>query len=86
MTYEFGASLCGAGVTALHEVKSVSKINLGDIIAVYGTGGVGMYILQIAKVCGATTAIAVGRTEEKLQMAVEIWTRRSCKSDKRKAY
>jgi D-arabinose 1-dehydrogenase-like Zn-dependent alcohol dehydrogenase len=67
--YEFGASLCCAGVTAIHAVKSVGKINLGDIIAVYGTGGVGMYILQIAKLCGATTAIAIGRTEEKLQMA-----------------
>jgi 2-desacetyl-2-hydroxyethyl bacteriochlorophyllide A dehydrogenase len=67
--YEFGASLCCAGVTALHAVKSVGKINFGDIIAVYGTGGVGMYILQIAKLCGATTAIAIGRTEEKLQMA-----------------
>jgi alcohol dehydrogenase, propanol-preferring len=69
LTYEFGSTLCCAGVTAMHAVKSAGKINLGDIIAVYGTGGVGMYILQIAKLCGATTAIAVGRTEDKLQMA-----------------
>ena len=71
MTYEFGASLCCAGVTALHAVKSIGKIDLGDIIAVYGTGGVGIYILRITKLCRATTAIAVGRTEEKLQMAVQ---------------
>ncbi|MGA7543713.1 MAG: alcohol dehydrogenase catalytic domain-containing protein [Nitrososphaeraceae archaeon] len=69
LPYEFGSTLCCAGVTAMHAVKSAGKINLGDIIAVYGTGGVGMYILQIAKLCGATTAIAVGRTEDKLQMA-----------------
>ncbi|MGB8132942.1 MAG: alcohol dehydrogenase catalytic domain-containing protein [Nitrososphaeraceae archaeon] len=69
LPYEFGSTLCCAGVTAMHAVKSAGKINLGDIIVVYGTGGVGMYILQIAKLCGATTAIAVGRTEDKLQMA-----------------
>lgn len=69
LPYEFGSTLCCAGVTAMHAVKSAGKINLGDIIAVYGTGGVGMYILQLAKLCGATTAIAVGRTEDKLQMA-----------------
>jgi propanol-preferring alcohol dehydrogenase len=69
LPYEFGSTLCCAGVTAIHAVKSAGKINLGDIIVVYGTGGVGMYILQLAKLCGATTAIAVGRTEDKLQMA-----------------
>lgn len=68
LPYEFGSTLCCAGVTALHAVKAAGKIKLGDIIAVYGTGGVGMYILQIAKLCGATT-IAVGRSEDKLQMA-----------------
>jgi alcohol dehydrogenase, propanol-preferring len=68
LPYEFGSTLCCAGVTALHAVKAAGKIKLGDIIAVYGTGGVGMYILQIAKLCGATT-IAVGRNDDKLQMA-----------------
>jgi propanol-preferring alcohol dehydrogenase len=67
--YEFGASLCCAGVTAMHAVNSVGRVCLGDTIAVYGTGGVGMYILQLAKLSGASTTIAIGRTEEKLQMA-----------------
>ncbi|HZA63666.1 MAG TPA: alcohol dehydrogenase catalytic domain-containing protein [Nitrososphaeraceae archaeon] len=69
--YEFGASLCCAGITALHAAQSIGKIGLGDTVAVYGTGGVGMYILQIAKLLGATTTIAIGRTAEKLQMAQE---------------
>ena len=71
VSYEFGASLCCAGITALHAVQSVGKVGLGDTVAVYGTGGVGMYILQIAKLCGATTTIAIGRTTEKLQLAQE---------------
>src|SRR5215204_195276 len=49
----------------------IGKIGLGDTVAVYGTGGVGMYILQIAKLLGATTTIAIGRTAEKLQIAQE---------------
>jgi D-arabinose 1-dehydrogenase-like Zn-dependent alcohol dehydrogenase len=69
--YEFGASLCCAGITALHAVQSRGKVDLDSTVAVYGTGGVGMYILQIAKLCGATTTIAIGRTAEKLQMAQE---------------
>jgi threonine dehydrogenase-like Zn-dependent dehydrogenase len=37
----------------------------------YGTGGVGMYVLQLAKLSGAEMAIAIGRTEDKLRMAQE---------------
>lgn len=68
--YDFGASLGCAGITALHAVK-ISKIKLGDIVAIYGMGGVGMYASQLAKLAGATTVIAIGRTEEKLQMALK---------------
>src|SRR5712692_11257012 len=66
--YEFGATLGCAGITALHAVSSIAKIRLGNKIAVYGTGGVGMYVLQLAKLSGAAFTIAIGRTDEKLQM------------------
>ncbi|HJS63530.1 MAG TPA: alcohol dehydrogenase catalytic domain-containing protein [Nitrososphaeraceae archaeon] len=66
---EFLANLGCAGITALHAVNFISHVNLGDTIAVYGTGGVGMYVLQLAKLSGAKTAIAIGRSEEKLQLA-----------------
>ncbi len=68
--YDFGASLGCAGITALHAVR-ISKVGLGDTVAVYGMGGVGMYVSQLAKLAGATTVIAIGRTEEKLRMAQE---------------
>jgi D-arabinose 1-dehydrogenase-like Zn-dependent alcohol dehydrogenase len=38
---------------------------------VYGTGGVGLYTLQIAKAAGAKT-IAIGRSESKLNLAEEL--------------
>jgi NADPH:quinone reductase-like Zn-dependent oxidoreductase len=69
--YEFGASLGYAGITAIHAVNSIGKVSLGDRVAVYGTGGVGMYVLQLAKLSGAEMAIAIGRTEDKLRMAQE---------------
>jgi threonine dehydrogenase-like Zn-dependent dehydrogenase len=37
---------------------------LADTIAVYGTGAVGMYVLQLAKLSGAKTAIAIGRSKK----------------------
>jgi len=67
--YDFGASLGCAGITAIHAVNSIGRVTLGDIVAVYGTGGVGMYVLQLAKLSGADITIAIGRTEEKLQLA-----------------
>ena len=67
--YEFGASLGCAGITAIHAVNSIGKVSLGDRVAVYGTGGVGMYVLQLAKLSGAEMTIAIGRTEDKLRMA-----------------
>jgi NADPH:quinone reductase-like Zn-dependent oxidoreductase len=69
--YEFGASLGCAGITAIHAVNSIGKVSLGDRVAVYGTGGVGMYVLQLAKLSGAEMTIAIGRTEDKLRMAQE---------------
>ncbi len=50
---EFLANLGCAGITALHAVNFLSQVNLGDTIAVYGTGAVGMYVLQLAKLSGA---------------------------------
>ncbi|SRR5579884_2149759 len=70
--FEFGASLGCAGITAFHAVSAVARVQLGDRVAVYGTGGVGMYVLQLARLAGASTTIAIGRTDEKLKMAQDI--------------
>jgi NADPH:quinone reductase-like Zn-dependent oxidoreductase len=69
--YEFGASLGCEGITAIHAVISIGKVSLGDSVIVYSTDGERMYILQLAKLSGATMTIAIVRTEEKLRMAQE---------------
>ncbi len=68
---DFAATLGCAGITAYHAVKSIADITLADTVAVYGTGGVGLYTLQIAKAAGAKT-IAIGRSESKLRLAEEL--------------
>lgn len=68
---EFAATLGCAGITAYHAVNNIGKIALGENVAIYGVGGVGMYALQIAKLSGAKV-IAIGRNEEKLKMAQNL--------------
>ena len=67
--FEFGASLGCAGITAVHSVNTIAKVGLGDTVLVYGTGGVGLYVVQLAKLCGASTIISIGRSQDKLEMA-----------------
>jgi D-arabinose 1-dehydrogenase-like Zn-dependent alcohol dehydrogenase len=68
---EFAATLGCAGITAYHAVHSIAQVRLGENVAIYGTGGVGMYALQVAKLSGANV-IAIGRSEEKLKMASSL--------------
>ncbi len=68
---DFASTLGCAGITAYHAVKSIADIEIADSIAIYGTGGVGLYALQIAKNNGAKT-IAISRSNEKLRLAEEL--------------
>ncbi|KAF2019978.1 GroES-like protein [Aaosphaeria arxii CBS 175.79] len=57
----------GAGaVTNLANVKS------GDVVAVFGLGGVGMAAIMAAKIRGASTIIALDRVQTRLVLAQEI--------------
>ncbi len=66
--YEFAATLGCAGLTAYHAVKKAGKVRLAENVGIYGTGGVGMYTVQMASNAGANV-IAISRNKEKLQMA-----------------
>ncbi len=68
VAYDFAATLGCAGLTAYHAVRKVGKVHLAENVGIYGTGGVGMYAVQMASNSGANV-IAVSRKKEKLQMA-----------------
>lgn len=63
------APLCCSGTTALH-ATNVSGVGDGDTAVVYGTGGVGLALVQVLKLAGVRV-VAVARSEARLAAARE---------------
>jgi alcohol dehydrogenase, propanol-preferring len=67
--FEAAAALACSGMAAVHSVRAAG-LGLGTTAVVNGIGGVGLMVLQIARLSGADV-IAVGDSEEKLALARE---------------
>lgn len=63
------APLCCSATTALH-AASVAGVGAGDTAVVYGTGGVGLALVQVLAHLGVRV-VAVGRSPDKLRAAGE---------------
>lgn len=61
---------CALG-TAYHAVVTRGQVRAGETVAVVGTGGVGLYALQVARAAGAR-AVAVDLREQALEAAREV--------------
>ncbi len=70
-SYEQGACLPCAGVTAWSALMRFGQLQAGDWVLVTGTGGVAMFALQIAVAMGAKVAIT-SSSDEKLARAKEL--------------
>ncbi|MEK7866391.1 MAG: zinc-binding dehydrogenase, partial [Planctomycetota bacterium] len=55
--------------TPFHAVRNRARVLPGDTVAVFGCGGVGINVVQIAVACGAKV-LAVDVSPEKLELAV----------------
>ena len=66
-----GAIMNCAVMTAYHAMK-LARVSVAERVGVYGIGGIGMQIVRLAKVFGASEIVAVGRNEEKLKLAREF--------------
>lgn len=67
------AALIGCGVqTGVGAAINTASIQKGDTVAVIGCGGVGLNVIQGARIAGAERIIAVDMVESKLQMAKEF--------------
>lgn len=64
------APLCCSATTALHASR-VADVGADDVAVVYGTGGVGLALVQVLRLTGARV-IAVGRGEPRLALAREL--------------
>ncbi|MFZ4689768.1 MAG: zinc-dependent alcohol dehydrogenase family protein [Polymorphobacter sp.] len=62
------APLASSALTAWHAVVEVGNVKAGDLVLALGTGGVSIFALQIARMCGARVAIT-SSSDEKLALA-----------------
>ncbi len=58
-----GAALTCGGVTAYHALRTVAHLAPSETVLVLGTGGVGLFAVQIAKLAGAEVIAADLRVE-----------------------
>ena len=65
------AAPIGCGVTTAVHAARLAKPEVGEWVVVYGVGGVGFGLVQLARTTGART-IAVGRSATKLDKALEL--------------
>lgn len=65
------AAPIGCGVTTAVHAAKLARLAAGDWVVVYGVGGVGFGLVQLARASGARV-IAVGRTPAKLARAREL--------------
>ncbi len=72
--FEQGATLMCASATSYHALRK-SGMDVGETVAVFGIGGLGMSAVQLAKAFGALRVFAVDRNEEKLALAASFGAR-----------
>jgi S-(hydroxymethyl)glutathione dehydrogenase/alcohol dehydrogenase len=76
------AALIGCGVlTGVGAALNTANIRPGDTVAVIGCGGVGLNVIQGAKIAGATKIIAIDMFESKLKMAEQFGATDLVKAD-----
>lgn len=67
------AAIMGCGVlTGVGAVLNRAKVQPGDTVAVIGTGGIGLNVLQAARLAGAVTIVAVDANPDKEGVAREF--------------
>ena len=67
------AALVGCGVTTgVGAVFNTAKVEPGASVAVFGCGGVGLSVIQGARIAGAERIIAIDTLEAKLAMAKQF--------------
>src|SRR4029077_4968046 len=67
------AALIGSGVlTGAGAAMNTADVRSGDVVAGVGCGGVGLNVIQGARIKGAGEIIAVDMNETKLQIAKEF--------------
>jgi len=70
ISFEEGATLMCASATALHALRK-GRVKVGETVAVFGVGGLGLSAIQLARAMGAVEVYAVDIQQDKLELASE---------------
>lgn len=70
--FQYGALMGCAITTAFGLINNEAQLKIGQSIMVIGCGGVGLSVIQAARLVGAGRIIAVDLTDEKLQTAIRM--------------
>ncbi|MCW2876388.1 MAG: hypothetical protein JWQ95_488 [Sphaerisporangium sp.] len=77
------AALIGCGITTgVGAAINTAKVRPGSTVAVIGCGGVGLSVIQGARVSGATTILAVDPLESKHALAKKVGATHACTPDR----
>ena len=67
-------SLIGCAVmTGIGAAMNTAKVTPGSTVLVFGLGGVGLNVIQGARICGAENIIGVDTNTSKTEMAKKFW-------------
>jgi len=67
-----GGIAVDAVATPFHAITNRGGLRVGEKVAVFGCGGLGIHGVQIAKVCGASLVIAVDTIDSALERAKKV--------------
>jgi len=70
--FEQGGIAVDAVATPFHAITKRGVLQVGEKVAVFGCGGLGIHGIQIAKVCGASLVIAVDAIDSALERAKKV--------------
>jgi propanol-preferring alcohol dehydrogenase len=71
LSFETGAVLTDAVATCLHALEDIGKIAPGEVVAIFGIGGLATSAIQIAKMHGCRV-LAISRSAAKLELALSL--------------
>jgi 2-desacetyl-2-hydroxyethyl bacteriochlorophyllide A dehydrogenase len=70
--FDQGGIAVDAVATPFHAITSRGGLKVGEKVAVFGCGGLGIHGVQIAKVCGASLVVAVDTIDSALERAKKV--------------
>ena len=70
--FDQGAIIADAVATPFHAVTKRGALQVGEKVAVFGCGGLGIHGVQISRICGASLVIAIDAIDQTLERAKKV--------------